>query len=49
MEVLEAHIEAVNFLKLSKTGEIPRSTLYHALSGRNPTLKTLAKIVHAAA
>lgn len=49
MEILEAHLEAVSRLKLAKDGNIPRATLYHALSSRNPTLRTLAKIVHAAA
>jgi probable addiction module antidote protein len=49
MEILEAHLEAVSRMKLAKDGNIPRATLYHALSSRNPTLRTLAKIVHAAA
>lgn len=49
IEVLEAHIEAVNKLKFSKEADIPRTTLYHVLHSKNPTLKTLAKVVHAVA
>lgn len=48
IEVLEAHFEAVNKLKFSKEHEIPRATIYHFLNSKNPTLKTLAKIIHAA-
>lgn len=49
IEVLEAHFEAINKLKFSKEKEIPRATLYHFLSSKNPTLKTLAKVIHAVA
>lgn len=48
-EVLEAHFEAVSMLKFSKESHIPRATLYHVLHSKNPTLKTLAKVVHAVA
>lgn len=46
IEVLQAHLEAVNMLKFSKEAHIPRATLYHFLQNKNPTLKTLAKVVH---
>jgi len=49
IEMLEAHFEAVNKLRFSKETEIPRATLYHFLSSKNPTLKTLAKVIHAVA
>lgn len=49
IEVLEAHFDAINKLKFSREKDIPRTTLYHVLHSKNPTLKTLAKIVHAAA
>jgi len=49
MEVLEAHIEATNKVKFSKSSDVPRSTLYHCLKSKNPTIKTLAKLVHACA
>lgn len=47
MEVIAIHLEAVNKSKLSKNNELHRQTLYSALKGRNPTIKTLAKIMHA--
>jgi DNA-binding phage protein len=46
LEVIEAHLEAVNKVKATKKAELARSTMYNALKGRNPTLKTLAKLVH---
>ena len=46
MDVLEAHIEALNKVKYSKSSDIPRSTLYNCLQSKNPTIKTLAKLVH---
>lgn len=49
IEVLEAHFAAINKLKFSKESEIPRTTLYHVLHSKNPTLRTLAKVVHAVA
>ncbi len=45
MEVLGIYLEAVNKSKLIEVGEIPKSTLYHSLRHKNPTLKTLAKLV----
>ena len=47
IEVLEAHLEARNKSKISRDHNIPRITYYHALKNKNPTLSTLAKIVHA--
>lgn len=49
IEVLEAHFAAINKLKFSKEAHIPRTTLYHVLHSKNPTLKTLARVVHAVA
>jgi DNA-binding phage protein len=45
-EVIAIHINALNKLKLSKDEEIPRSTIYHILKNKNPTLKTVAKLIH---
>ncbi len=47
IETLAAYFEAINKLQFSGETQIPRATLYHFLNGKNPTLKTLAKIVHA--
>lgn len=46
MEVIATHLEAVNKAKLSENIKIHRQTLYSALKHRNPTIKTLAKIMH---
>lgn len=46
MEVIAIYLEAINKSKLSQTNELHRQTLYSALKHRNPTIKTLAKIMH---
>jgi DNA-binding phage protein len=46
MEVIAIHLEAVNKSKLSKSNKLHRQTLYSALKHRNPTIKTLAKIMY---
>lgn len=48
MEILEGYLSALNRSKFSRESKVPRRTLYHSLRKRNPTIKTLAKIVHAA-
>lgn len=48
MDIIEGYLSALNRSKFSKDNKIPRSTLYHSLKRRNPTIKTLARIVHAA-
>jgi probable addiction module antidote protein len=47
IEILEAHICAKNKSQLSREHDLPRTTLYHAFKSKNPTLHTLAKLVHA--
>lgn len=46
VEVIQAHLEVVNKQKVAKEAQLPRSTLYNSLKGKNPTIKTLAKLVH---
>lgn len=46
MEVIEAHLEAVNKVKASEQTDLARSTMYNAFKGKNPTVKTLAKLVN---
>jgi len=46
IEVIQAHLRAVNKTKAAKDTELPRSTMYNAIKGKNPTIKTLAKLVH---
>jgi DNA-binding phage protein len=45
-EVLEIYFYAVNKTRIAKEASIARSTVY-SLKGGNPTIKTLAKLVHA--
>lgn len=47
IEILEAHLRAKNKSKLAREHDLPRTTFYHAFKSKNPTLQTLAKLVHA--
>jgi DNA-binding phage protein len=49
MEMLRIHFEAIERSKIVKEADMPRSTFYHSLKNKNPTIKTLAKLMHAAA
>lgn len=45
MEMIELYLEAINKTKLrAKTG-LSKSTMFSALKHKNPTIKTLAKIL----
>lgn len=46
MEMIELYLEAKNKTKLRKEVNLHKSTMYSALKHRNPTMKTLAKIMH---
>lgn len=46
VEIIQAHLEVVNKCKVTKEVNLPRSSLYNALRGKNPTIKTLAKLVN---
>jgi len=48
MEMIETYLEAVNKSKLRKKSSLAKSTMYSALKHRNPTIRTLAKIMHGA-
>ena len=45
MEVLAAYLEALEMDARHRDAAMPRSTFYHSLKAKNPTLKTLAKLV----
>ena len=47
IEILDVHFRAKNKSKLAREHDLPRTTLYHAFKSKNPTLHTLAKLVHA--
>lgn len=46
MEMIEIYLHAVNKKKLLKKTKMPKSTMYSALKHRNPTIKTLCKIMY---
>lgn len=47
IEVIRIYLEAVNKTQVAKENALARSTVYHTLKSKNPTVKTLAKLVHA--
>jgi DNA-binding phage protein len=47
IEVIRIHLEACNKSQISKETKLPKTTLYHSLRRKNPTIRTLAKLVHA--
>src|SRR3990172_5526461 len=46
IEVIKAHVMALNQAQRTKQATLAKSTLYHCLKEKNPTIKTLAKLVH---
>lgn len=47
VEVISIYVEAVNKTQVAKESNMARSIMYHTLKSKNPTVKTLAKLVHA--
>jgi DNA-binding phage protein len=45
-EIIAMHVSALNKSHLAEDEGIPRSTIYHSLRNKNPTLKTIAKLIH---
>jgi DNA-binding phage protein len=45
MEMIAIYLEAKNKADLIKGNSLPKSTMYSALKHKNPTIKTLAKIM----
>ena len=46
IEIIETHLEVVNKVKVAQETDLSRATMYHALKGKNPTIRTLAKLVN---
>lgn len=46
VEVIQAHLRVVNKSKAAQKMDLPRSSMYNAIRGKNPTVKTLAKLVN---
>jgi DNA-binding phage protein len=49
IEVIQIHLIAVNKTQLARAAHLPKTTLYHSFKSKNPTIKTLAKLIHACA
>jgi DNA-binding phage protein len=47
LEIIGIYLEAANKTQMAKKASVARSTVYQSLKGGNPTVKTLAKLVHA--
>ncbi len=47
VEVIQIYLEAANKTELAKESEMARSTMYYTLKSKNPTIKTLARLIHA--
>lgn len=47
MEVIEVYLGTLEKTQIIQKSDIPKSTLYHSLKTKNPTIRTLAKLVHA--
>lgn len=45
MEMIEIYLEAVNKATLMREAKLPKSTMYSTFRHRNPTIRTLAKIM----
>ncbi len=46
IEIIQTHLEAVNKQKRAKKVDLPRSTLYNTFKSKNPTIRTLVKMVN---
>ena len=47
MEAISIYINALDKARIREEGQISKSTFYHTLKKKNPTVKTLAKLVSA--
>lgn len=45
VEMIEMYLEAVNKASLLRETKLPKSTMYSSFKHRNPTIRTLAKIM----
>src|SRR5437762_1442881 len=46
-EMIEIYLNALEKTQFVQRSRVPKSTLYYSLKSKNPTIKTLAKLVHA--
>lgn len=48
IEIISIYLDALNKTTFAKNAGMHRSTLYQALKSKNPTIKTLAKVIYSA-
>ncbi len=48
MEVIDIYLEALTTVKKPARTKISQEVPYHSLKGKNPTIRTLAKLMHTA-
>jgi len=46
MKIISLYLETLNKSKIAKESKIAKSTLYYSLRRKNPTIRTLAKLLH---
>ena len=46
VEMIEIYMEATNKKKSREKNKLAHSTMYHAIRSKNPTIKTLCKLIH---
>lgn len=46
VEIIQAHLRVVNKSKAAKERNLPRPSMYNAIKGKNPKIRTLAKLVN---
>jgi len=46
VEMLEIYLNAVNKKKQREKHNLPKSTMYNSFKNKNPTIKTLCKMIH---
>ena len=49
MEIIAIYLEAINKVKAAEITHLSRATMYKAFKGKNPTIRTLAKLVNCCA
>ena len=47
VEIIQKYLEGVNKTELAEAELMARSAVYNTLKSKNPTIKTLARLVHA--
>lgn len=49
MEIIEIYLNAINKVKAAEVNKLSRATMYKAFKKKNPTIKTLAKLINCCA